>query len=465
MSMARRQRGVVAISALLVLLSAAPAPSQDIDSKVEEYMRARVERDHFSGAVLVARDGKPLVRQGYGMANLEHDVPNAPNVKFRLGSITKQFTAMAVMILQEKGKLDVREKVKTYLPDSPKAWDEVTVHHLLTHTSGIPSFTSFPDYLASMPVHVTLDQLVARFKDKPLEFKPGEKFKYSNSGYVLLGKLIDKVSGRTYPEFLQKNIFEPLGMKDTGYDNPIPVLKHRASGYSRPFLLNLNASYLDMSIPHAAGALYSTVDDLLLWDQALYTEKLVSKATLEKIFTPFKNHYAYGWTVGKEFGRKMVGHGGGINGFATDIRRYPDDRICVVVLSNLDSAPVGAIGHDLAAIAFGEKYSIPGRRLEAKVDPKLFDDYAGRYEADEPKVTVTVTREGDRLMARLTGQPKLQLFPESETSFFDKAVDARVEFIKDKSGKVTHLVIHQGGVDLKARRREAGAKPEPGKAP
>ena len=175
-----------------------PPGPHELASRIEEYMAARVNRDHFSGSILIARDGKVLFSRGYGMANLELDVPNTPQTKFRLGSITKQFTAMAILILQERGKLNVQDKVKKYLPDAPKAWDEITIHHLLTHTSGIPNYTALPDFLKTLPDRVTLKELIARFKDKPLDFKPGEKFRYSNSGYVVLGQIIETASGQNY---------------------------------------------------------------------------------------------------------------------------------------------------------------------------------------------------------------------------------------------------------------------------
>ena len=245
-----------------------PSP-QELTSKIDEYMAARVERYHFNGTILLAQNGSILFCRGYGMANLEHDIPCTATTKFRLGSITKQFTAMAVLILQERGKLSVTDKVKKYLPSAPKAWDDITIHHLLTHTAGIPNYTSFPDFMKTIRNQVTLDELIAKFKDKPLEFKPGEKFKYSNSGYIVLGKIIEIASGQPYATFMKEAIFDPLEMHDTGYDTAAAVLKNRASGYTR--LLGVapaNASYIDMSLPHAAGALYSTVVDLLKWDRA-----------------------------------------------------------------------------------------------------------------------------------------------------------------------------------------------------
>src|SRR4051812_11811550 len=295
-----------------VLAQAPPPDPGALASKVEEYMDARVKRDHFSGSVLIARDGKVLFSRGYGMANLEHDVPNTPQTKFRLGSITKQFTAMAILILQERGKLKVEDKVKKYLPDAPKAWDEITIRHLLTHTSGIPNYTAYPEFLKTLPVRVTLKELIAKFKDRPLDFKPGETFRYSNSGYVVLGQVIETAAGEGYASFLNKTIFTPLGMKDTGYDSLEPIIKHRASGYTRRLGIALtNCDYVDMSIPHAAGALYSTVEDLLKWDQALYTEKLVPRKSLEAMFTPFKDNYGYGWGIDKKRGRALDAPRGG----------------------------------------------------------------------------------------------------------------------------------------------------------
>jgi CubicO group peptidase (beta-lactamase class C family) len=445
--------------ALLVLLSlASPARADELASKFEQYMDACVAQEGFSGSVLVTKDGKDLFRKGYGLANAEHRIPNAPETKFRLGSITKQFTAMAILILQERGKLKVDDTIGKHLDDAPKAWEGVTIHHLLTHTSGIHSYTSDPEYMKKMAYHETVKSMIARFKDKPLDFKPGEKFEYSNSGYFLLGAIIEKTSGETYEKFLKHAIFEPLGMKDTGYDHFATVIPRRASGYSRKSDGLENSEYLDMAQPYAAGSLYSTVDDLARWDRALNEGKLISKASYEKMYTPAKNDYAYGWVVKTRSGRKEIGHGGGINGFATQISRYPDRKACVVVLCNVLPSNPGRVAQDLAAIAFGEPYKIPKERKVARVDPSLYDAYVGRYRI-APEMTLTVTREGDRLMLEPTGQPKLEVFPESETEFFLKVVDAQITFVRDGKGKVTEAVLHQGGRDMKAKRLEPdGAK-------
>lgn len=447
----KRMRLRIVTLIALGLLVAASAGAQDLASKIDEYLKAQVKVNRFGGAILVARDGKVLASKGYGMANVEHDIPNTPETKFRLGSITKQFTAAAILLLEERGTLSVQDQVCKYVPECPDAWREITIHHLLTHTSGIPNFTSFPDYLKTMMQPSPAASTVERFKGKPLDFKPGERMSYSNSGYVLLGYIIERITGKSYDAFIRENIFEPLKMTNTGYDVSSQILKHRAAGYARRGDGLTNAAYLDMTIPHAAGALYSTVEDLYLWDQALYTEKLLSKPSLDKMFTPFKNNYAYGWTVTTQFNRKMIGHGGGINGFVTFISRYPDDKTFVVVLSNVEGAPASRIARDLAAIVFNEPYEAPRERVAIQLDPKIYDAYVGQYEL-APNLVVAVTKEDDRLMIQLTGQPKVEVFPEAETKFFLRVVDAQITFVKDEKGQVTHLVLHQGGQDRQAKK-------------
>jgi len=445
------------------LAKPSPPSSQELESRVEEYMAARVKRDHFSGSILIAREGKVLFSKGYGMANLEHEVPDTPQTKYRLGSITKQFTAMAILILQEQGKLNVHDKIKKYVPDAPKAWDEITIENLLTHTSGIYNYTESLEFMKTLPVRVTLKELIAKFKDKPLNFKPGEKFSYSNSGYIVLGQIIETASGQNYPSFTKQAIFDPLAMNETGYDNATSIIKHRASGYVRRLGIVLtNCDYVDMSIPHAAGALYSTTRDLLKWDQALYTEKLVPRKSLGAMFTPHKDNYGYGWMIDKKFGQTRYEHGGGIMGFVTIIERYPDEKLLVVALSNLENSPIGAIGTDLAAIALGQRYVVPREPKVAKLDPATYDAYASRYEAEAPgkdKKIYTVSRDGSRLLCEPTGKAKFALTPESATLFYIKGADSEARFIKDPAGKITYLILIEDGHEVTARRLPAEAHP------
>jgi CubicO group peptidase (beta-lactamase class C family) len=439
--------------ALLVLFTA-NAAAQDPAPKFDEYLNALADQQSFAGSVLVAHDGKVIFSKGYGLANVELDVPNTPQTKFRLGSITKQFTATGILLLQERGKLSVADPICKYFDNCPAAWSEVTVHHLLSHTGGIPNFTSFPDYMPKMMMPVTTQEMIARFKDKPLDFKPGEKWDYSNSGYFLLGAIIERVSGESYESFLRKNIFDPLKLTGTGYDHFDTILKKRATGYSLSKGKMVNSAFLDMTQPYSAGSLYSTVEDLFLWNEALYSGKVLSAKSFEMMTTTVKNNYAYGLGVETKFNRKMIAHGGGINGFATFIARFPEEKLTIVVLRNADYGVPGPgkLSQDLAAIVFGEKYEIPKHVTEIKVEPKVLDGYLGKYQL-APNFVLTISRSGDQLMAQATGQPQLALFAESETTFFPKVIDLKITFVKDETGKVTHLILHQGG-DRQAKKIE-----------
>ena len=412
-----------------------------MDQVVQSYVADKT----FMGTVLVARGSDVLFSKGYGMANLEWDIPNSPSTKFRLGSVTKQFTAASILLLEERGKLKVEDPVKKYMPDAPAAWDKITIFHLLTHTSGIPSFTGFADYAQTEPFETTPEKLVARFRDKPLEFAPGEKWNYSNSGYVLLGYLIEKISGQSYATFVQENIFTPLGMKDSGYDSNSKIIPHRASGYTPSKDGPVNAGFIHMSIPFSAGSLYSTTEDLLRWERGLFGGKVLSAASLQKMTTPFKQDYAFGLGVHITAGHKVIDHGGGIEGFNTHLAYYLDDQLTVVVLGNLNG-PASDIAGKLGAVALGQPVQLPSERKEITVPRKVLEKYVGTYEL-KPGFDLVVTLEGDQLAAQATGQQKFPLFAESETKFFLKVVDAQVEFAGD------HLILHQGGQDITAKRK------------
>ncbi|MFA5075177.1 MAG: serine hydrolase [Candidatus Babeliales bacterium] len=423
-----------------------------IKSKLDKYIKAYVELGWFSGSVLVAKDGKILLCKAYGMANYEHNIPNTPQTKFRIGSLTKQFTAMAIMLLREKKLLHVNDKICKYIPDYPNG-DKITIHHLLTHTSGIPNFTEFPECKIEQLKSHNTEQLINIFKDKSLEFEPGEKYNYSNSGYILLTYIIEKISEKNYETFLKENIFEPLGMKDSGCDSFITIIKNRASGYG---IFNdelVNAAYIDMSFTSGAGILYSTIEDLYLWDQALYKEKLVSQKSLDEIFTPFKDSYGYGWIITQSSGHKLVAHAGGINGFSSDISRYPDDHVCIIVLSNFEHAQSSEIAAGLEAIIFGEKYEIPKKLIVISINPEVYNQYVGDYKLKE-NFFLTITKENNKLFVQATGQSKFQIYPESETKFFYKYINAQISFVRDEDNKVTKLILHQGGMDQEADKVE-----------
>ena len=435
----------------MFVLAAGPCLAQDT-ARMDQMIQPYVANHQFMGSVLVARDTQVIYSKGFGSANLEWDIPNSPATKFRLGSVTKQFTAASILLLEERGKLKVDDPVKKYLPGAPAAWDKITIYHLLTHTSGIPSFTGFADYAKLEPFATTSEQLVSRFRDKPLDFEPGEKWQYSNSGYVLLGHLIEKITGESYEKFVRENIFTPLGMKDSGYDSNSAVMPHRASGYVHVGDGFENAGFIHMSVPHGAGALYSTTVDLLKWEQGLFGGKLLQAASLQKMTTPFKQNYAFGLSVETAGGHKVIQHGGGIEGFNTEVAYYPDDKLTVVVLGNVNGGAPGDIAGKLAALARGETVKLPGERKEITLDPRLLERYLGAYQL-APGVNLLITRENNQLFSQLTGQAAFPIFPESETMFFLKVVDSQIEFPKDDiQGKKSQLTIHQNGRDTPAER-------------
>jgi CubicO group peptidase (beta-lactamase class C family) len=404
------------------------------------------------GSVLVARGDDVLFSKGYGSANLEWDIANTPTTKFRLGSVTKQFTAASILLLEERGKLKTDDLVKKHMPDAPAAWEKITIFHVLTHTSGIPSFTGFPEYRELKMFDSPVEKTVEKFRDRPLEFEPGEKMVYSNSGYLLLGYLVEKISGQGYEEFLQENIFTPLGMKDSGLDSNSKVIPRRAGGYSRradgPVV---NADFIHMSIPHGAGALYSTTEDLLRWERGLFGGKVLSETSLERMITPFKNDYAFGVIVNEVEGRERISHGGGIEGFNTSLAYYPDSEVVTAVLSNQNTGVVDEIARHLATLAHGGAVQLTTERKEITVPRETLARYVGTYELS-PEIKIMVTLDGDQLMTQLSGQRKFEAFAESETEFFLKVVDAQFEFVKDDEGAVTAVTLHQNGRDQTAKR-------------
>lgn len=440
-----------AIALAALVLAPLPALAQD-PARMDAVVRDDADKGAFMGAVLVARDDVVLFDKGYGSANLEWNIPNDGATKFRLGSVTKQFTAVAILLLQDRGKLTLDAPVKTYLPDAPAAWDKVTVRHLLTHSAGIPNFTNFPDYGATKTLPATHDSLIARFRDKPLEFAPGEKFAYSNSGYVLLSAIVEKLSGQGYTAFVAENLFKPLGMADTGYDSHAMILPRRASGYAPGPKGPVNADYISMTIPQGAGGLYSTTRDLLKWQRGIYGGKLLKPATVAAFRTPYKDGYALGIGVQSAGGVTTIEHGGGIEGFNTSLAYDPDRKLTVVVLGNLNGPAPGKLSKALMTLARGGTVTLAAERKEITVAPDQLAQYEGVYEL-APTFAITMRVKDGKLMTQATGQQEFELFPESKDRFFLKVVDAQVEFTRDASGKVTGAILHQGGRSMPASRK------------
>lgn len=581
----RRSRTLRILLAVLVAAVAIQSNgrAQDLANQIDALVQKYHDLRLFSGSVLVAQNGKVIYKKGFGYANAEWEVPNAPDTRHRIGSVTKQFTAALVLKLVEEGRISLDGKIVDYLPDYPRpAGEEVTIHHLLTHSSGIPNYTSLPDFFPEMSRDpYEPEEFIPVFSNLDLEFEPGSEWSYSNSGYFLLGVIIEKVTGMSYDEVLRQRLLEPLGLHDTGYDKYEEVLDRRASGYSLTFAGYRNAPYLDTSLPYAAGSLYSTVEDLFKWDRALYANRIFSDPRyLELMMTPHIQDYGYGLVIRKvplgetDDSVKVVEHGGGINGFVTGFRRLVADRHLIVLMDNTSrsvadlergitnllygqpaESPKASIAHVLqqtideegieAAIAryrrlresepggydfreselnelgyyylenedlttaiavfklnveaypdrfntydsLGEGYMKAGDRERAienyrrslELNPRnqnarrmlaelgvevaessseeislpvsILERYVGVYEL-QPGFTITITLDGEQLMARATGQPRFPIFPASETEFLLKVVDAQIEFHVGDSGVVESLTLHQGGRQMPGRKVE-----------
>jgi CubicO group peptidase (beta-lactamase class C family) len=379
-----RPRGVwlFVVLVALALQPAAFAQGGDKAARIEEYLARANKIGQFNGAALVAENGKVIYKKGLGLANMEWNVPNEADTKFRLGSITKQFTSALILRLVEQGKLRLDGKLSEYLPDYRKdVGDKVTIHHLLTHTSGIPSYTGLPKFFEDVSRDpYTVGEFVKKYASGDLEFEPGTKFNYNNSGYFLLGAIIEKIHGKSYEQVIRENIFEPLGMKNSGYDHHDVLLSKRASGYQKTRAGYVNAPYLDMSIPYAAGSLYSTVEDLYLWDQALYADKIVSAKSKELMYKPFLDNYAYGWNISKvslaqsKETINSVAHSGGINGFSTLLVRYPDRKNLIVLLDNTSQGGnLERINRDLTNILYDQPFEMPKESI-AEVLSKTIEE-------------------------------------------------------------------------------------------
>ena len=558
---------------VVAFLTATNAFAQQNVKKIDGLLKQYYDYGQFNGSILVAEKGKIIYEKGFGMANMEWAIPNQPDTKFRIASVTKQFTATLILQLVEEGKIKLNGKISEYLTDYRKdTGGKVTIHQLLKHTSGIPDYTHRPDFSAEISRNpYSVADFVQKYASGDLEFEPGSKFSYSNSGYSLLGAIIEKVTGKSYETVLTERILKPLGMTNSGYDNYSPLLQKRASGYQKTPDGFVNAAYLDMSIPYAAGSIYSTVEDLFKWDQSLQEDKILSAESKKLMFTPGLGNYGYGIRISDQpIGKtdqktKIIGHGGAINGFNSLITRAVEKRQTVIILDNVNlgqfhqkitnsiisilngqpiELPKKSVAEMLYKIAMeknvgsavaeyrklkaansptfdfsetelntlgyqllgrkrtkdaieifrlnvemfpnsGNPYDTLGevyladdqkelalanykkavaldstnanalqivRRLEGtqvKIDPSGFDVYVGDYQVT-PKFILTISKDGDKLFGRGTGQPKMELEPVSETQFTLAQVKANITFEKDSAGKVTGLLLSQGPRTAKA---------------
>jgi D-alanyl-D-alanine carboxypeptidase len=541
---------------VFAVLPASPALAGKLSDRIDAIMADSYPGDGPGAAAIAVRDGKVVYRGAHGMADLENGLPLTPESVFRLGSITKQFTGASVMLLVERGELSLSDPLTQFLPDYPVHGHTITIEHLLTHTSGIFNYTNIPGYMQTrIKTDLSIDKLIDEFKDQTIDFAPGERFNYSNSGYVLLGAIIEKVSGQSYEEFVQENIFDSLEMKHSYYGSHARIIPDRVRGYGGGPGNWSNAPYLSMTQPHAAGSLLSTVDDMVRWNAALFGGELLRPESVERMIQTFtlsdgaESPYGFGLGIGTLKGRAAISHGGGIHGFSTFATHLPDEKIYVAVLTNAPGLPIrpGSVANRIAAALAGDPFeefkrislspdvleryvgvyrigedeervvSVDGGQLftqrtgssrlavqahsktgffyenllthfeliqddsgevvemlmysensaeperavrvshevpeksVAEIDPQIYQGYVGEYEL-RPGFTLTISLDGDHLFGQASGQGRAELFPESETAFFLKVVEARIVFEPGDDGRANGLVLHQGGQEIPAQR-------------
>lgn len=417
-------------------------------------------------SVLVSRDGKIIYNKGFGYADIGNCVPFTAQTKSRIGSITKQFTTSAILKLQEEGKLNVNDKLSKFLPDFPRG-DEVTIHHLLTHTSGIHSYTNKHDFTKTVNIEVEPEEVIESFKNEPYDFNPGEKFLYNNSGYFLLGYIIEKVSGQSLDDYLRNTFFKPLGMCNTGIHKSKLILENEAYGYSFENGGYVKAINWDMSRAGGAGAIYSTVYDLYLWNEAIFNGKALNETSIKSAFTPVVLNdgkkadefggYGYGWIISEDRGLRKISHSGGLEGFNSELRRYPEINVTICVLQNCvppgPSMSANELADKISEIFLWEDMKPQESfRVDKAVAFSKYDDYVGKY--DYKGGIMTIRREGDHLFARLATQPEFEIFPKSENEFFWKVVDAQITFVRNENGEVAYAIHRQNGIEFQAPKME-----------
>lgn len=550
-----RMRFGLIVPAVFMLLISTAATAQTLNTKQITAEFDRMLSEQFKAgepgcAALVAVKGQIIYKKAFGMADIELEVPMQPDMVFRIGSITKQFTAVAILQLMEQGKLKLDDEITKFIPDYPTNGHVITIEHLLTHTSGIKSYTNVKEFGKLSRTDMKPEEVVDLIKSQPMEFAPGTKWNYNNSGYFLLGYIIEKITGKTYQEYLDENIFKPLGMTQSLYGNDITIVKKRASGYGPGKDGVVNAEFLSMLLPYAAGSILSTVEDLFKWNQALHSYRLVKKETLDRAFSEYKllngkgTSYGYAWFLSGLQGSPTIEHGGGINGFLTNAIYIPKEDVFVALFSNSTAKAPDFTSQKMAALAIGKplvinkisltetemdefvgiytdedekdvtvsrdgtdlfvlrsggqsrkmipmgkdkfifedsfatatfKRDASGKIVSALYDERgktftirrterelkekavvnvaeaLLQEYAGEYEIQQG-FTLTITAEGKRLFAQATGQPKFELFAETDTKFFLKVVDAQLAFFRDETGKVSKAILYQGGREMEGKK-------------
>ena len=427
---------------------------------LDAIMNETFESDGPGGVALVAKDGEILYRKAFGMANLELGVEMTPENVFRIGSITKQFTACAILKLAEEGKLDLQDDITRYIEDYPTHGHTITIEHLLTHTSGIKSYTGMLEWTAEVrKKDFTPPELIDFFKNQPMDFVPGEEFRYNNSAYFILGYIIELVSGTPYDSYIAETFFKPLGMKNSYYGSTSRIIPNRAAGYAMGEDGYKNDDFLSMTQPYAAGSLLSTVDDLYTWYTAVMNKEVITEASLKQATTSYvlsngkHTNYGYGWFIGNIQGSPNIQHGGGINGYLTASMFLPEEHLFVAVFSNCTCTDPGDAAVKMAAIALGKPFEWDSISL----DEELLKTYEAVYTSEFDGDLVVSYSEG-KLLAMRTGGSETELTPFEKDQFFVKKGTSSFHFVRENGGDISYVISKGTGSDIKWKRTD---KPVP----
>ncbi len=446
--------GVATTSPLVAAQTSGASTQGSTSAKLNEYMTALTDAGRFSGAVLVAQKGTVLLSKGYGMANYTYCVPNTPQTVFPIASNTKQFTAAAIMKLQEQGRLNVTDPITKYIPDTPSQWKDIKIYELLNHTSGMPR----EGFNVTDPTNYALSDLVHKYYTLPLLFPPGTNYSYSNNGYVTLSYIIERVTGQSYDAYLQSAFFQPLGMAGTAQENRCNVVPDRATGYTTE---GGKLVYYDLQNSHnkyGAGALHSTTNDLYMWEQAFHRPgAILSSVSLDAMFS---NNY--GINEATYHNHTVLSHAGRNFGFISQTVNFPDDNVTIIFLSNYDRIPLTQITQDLVAIVFGEPYSLPQRidRQETPLNATALQQYTGTYELVSEHWNYTVFQDGNQLFyTSSVPYETVKLFHESNDTFFvtNESTDSFI-FTRDANGTVNGFNMTSGtGTDAAVKVAQNGS--------
>lgn len=444
--------------------------AQTVESKIDQYLTIRSEMGNFSGAVLVAKEGKIIFRKGFGFADVEKRIPYTPETQHAIASVSKMFTSFAALKLRDEGKLKLEDSICKYLDDCPSAWQPVTVQNLMRHTSGIPDYEEKLElgsekYLQMMAEGNTSARIFAEAKKLPLDFKPGEKFHYSNSGYVVLSYVVQKVAKMPFAEFVTKNILRSAGMKNTGIFGVGKYPKNLAVGYTYGDIgwektlagFSLTDGTLKkqppitISSPHGDAMLYSTLDDLYRWSLMMEGSSLIPKSEVDEIYTAGLENYGYGWFIGQGFNRKRARHNGMLPGYLTDFIRFPDEKTTIIIFSNIDRTRLSSVARDVTSITLRTPFDMPVRGKVVKLSPEQIANLEGDFKMADGKI-LNIKNELDYLTARIKDFYTAGLIPLSPTEFYFPLADGKAIFTLDESGKAAKINMRYSGEDHIAER-------------